>query len=338
MLQRRARSLPSGRESRLFELVCGPFGRDEGLAWALPVSLQSQNDSFISGSHFVRITNEVRMISPRTLLTTGQLVLLGVAAFLSASTVNALVAGHYRPHPEVPVVAAPAQSPVAKHPLAYYQLITTKDVFNPARAEPEPQAQVSPLQAKLLGTAPGAGMDSFAIIEDDTNKTQELYRIGDKLQNRTLAKVEWDRVTLKNGQTEETLEIVKPAGKPGAVPAAAVAASGGIEKRSDTEFAIDRAEVDKSLENMNQLFTQIRAVPHFQDGKAAGFRLFAIKQDSVFEKIGLKNGDIITRINGNELSDPARAMSMIQELKNEGRITVDVNRNRQPTTLSYEIR
>ncbi|HUE39319.1 MAG TPA: type II secretion system protein GspC [Candidatus Binatia bacterium] len=279
------------------------------------------------------------MISPRTLLTTGQLVLLVLAAFLSASTVNALVAGRFRSRPMLSVSAPAVQAaPPSKHPLAYYQPITAKDVFNPPRAEPEPQAaQVSQLQAKLLGTAPGAGMDSYAIIEDDTNKTQELYRVGDKLQNRTLASVEWDRVVLKSGQGEEVLEIVKPSGKPGAaIPVASSA--GGIEKRSDTDYAIDRAEVDKSLENMNQLFTQIRAVPHFQDGKAAGFRLFAIKQDSVFEKIGLKNGDIITRINGNELTDPARAMSMIQELRNEGRITVDVNRNRQPTTLSYEIR
>jgi len=58
----------------------------------------------------------------------------------------------------------------------------------------------------------------------------------------------------------------------------------------------------------------------------------------MFEKIGLKNGDIVTRINGNELSDPARAMSLLQDLRNEGRITVDVNRNRQSTTLNYEIR
>jgi general secretion pathway protein C len=279
------------------------------------------------------------MISPRTLLTTGQLVLLGVAAFLSASTVNALVAGRFRSHPTASVTTPAAEAPpVTKHPLAYYQPITTKDVFNPPRAEPEPQAQISQLQAKLLGTAPGSGMDSYAIIEDDANKTQELYRIGDRLQNRTLARVEWDRVVLKSGQGEEVLEIVKPSGKPGTPAPAAASGGGGIEKRSDTEFAIDRAEVDKSMENMNQLFTQIRAVPHFQDGKSAGFRLFAIKQDSVFEKIGLKNGDIITRINGNELTDPARAMSLIQELRNEGRITVDVNRNRQPTTLSYEIR
>lgn len=280
------------------------------------------------------------MVSPRTLLTTGQLVLLAVAAFLSASTVNAWIAGRLREHPTLAVAEPAGVALPTKHPLAYYAQVTAKDIFNPPRAvEAAPQAQAPALNAKLLGTAPGAGMDSFAIIEDDANKMQQLYRIGDKIQNHTLASVGWDRVVLKSPQGEETLRIVEPSGKPGASAAAPPPPSGGgIQQKSDTEFVIDRAEVDKAMDNLNQLFTQVRAVPHFQDGKAAGFRLFAIRQDSVFEKIGLKNGDIVTRVNGNELTDPARAMSLIQELRSEGRVTVDVSRNRQPTTLNYEIR
>jgi general secretion pathway protein C len=279
------------------------------------------------------------MISPRTLLTTGQLALLGLAALFSASTVNAWIAGRFRSRPALSASQPAEAAPATKHPLAYYAPITTKDVFNPPRAAgPEQQVQTVPLNAKLLGTAPGVGIDSFAIIHDEANKTEQLYRVGDKLQNRTLIGVEWGRVVLEGSQGEEILKIVEPGGKAGTAPAAPAAGSGSVQQRGDSDFVIDRAEVDRAMENMNQLFTQIRAVPHFQDGKAAGFRLFAIKQDSVFEKIGLKNGDIITRINGNELTDPARAMALIQELRNEGRVTVDVNRNRQPATLNYEIR
>jgi len=277
------------------------------------------------------------MISPRTLLATGQLVLLAVAAFLSASTVNAWIAGRFRVHPTLSDAPAPvAAAPATKHPLAYYAPITDRDVFNPPRAAQPAGEAPSALNAKLLGTAPGAGMDSFAIIADEDAKTQKLYRVGDTLQGRTLARVEWSRVVLKSAQGEEVLQIVEPTGRPGAAPPPA--AAGGIEKRTDTDFVIDRTEVDKAMENMNQLFTQVRAVPHFQDGKAAGFRLFAIHQDSVFEKIGLKNGDIVSRINGNDLTDPARAMSLIQELRSEGKISVELTRNRQPTTMTYEIR
>jgi general secretion pathway protein C len=280
------------------------------------------------------------MISPRTLVTASQLALLGLAAFLSASTVNAWIAGRFRSHPMLTSTEAPAEAaPASKRALAYYAPITAKDIFNPPRAAaPDAQPQTVPLNAKLLGTAPGAGIDSFAIIQDEANKMQQLYRVGDKVQNRTLTGVEWDRVVLESSQGEEVLKIAEPIGKPSVAAAVPAPGSDSVQQRGENDFVIDRTEVDKAMENMNQLFTQIRAVPHFQDGKASGFRLFAIKQDSVFEKIGLKNGDIVTRINGNELTDPARAMSLLQDLRNEGRITVDVNRNRQSTILNYEIR
>jgi general secretion pathway protein C len=298
--------------------------------------LQAQIDSFISHRDF----SAFFMIDQRTLLTGGQLFLLALAALFAATTVNGVVASRLarRPTPKLadPPPAAPVQ---VKRPQSYYAAITEKDIFNPPRpvAEAAP-VQVSELKAKLLGTAPGHGMESFAIIEDQTNKKQELYRVGDKLQGRAVHRIEWDRVVLKNGDREEILKLAEGTGLPGAPEPPTSAEGVGIQARGENDFLIERAEVDKAMENMNQLFTQMRAVPHFQDGKAAGFRLFAIRRDSIFDKIGLKNGDIINKVNGNELTDPARAMALIQELRNEGRVSVDVTRNREPTTLNYEIR
>ena len=61
------------------------------------------------------------MISLRTLLTTSQLGLLAVAALLSASTVNAWVAGRFRDPPQLRISAPPPDvAPTARRPLAYY--------------------------------------------------------------------------------------------------------------------------------------------------------------------------------------------------------------------------
>ena len=46
------------------------------------------------------------------------------------------------------------------------------------------------------------------------------------------------------------------------------------------------------------LLTQARAVPYFKQGKSVGLRLFAIKAGSLFEKIGLKNGDKVVAMSG----------------------------------------
>jgi len=103
-------------------------------------------------------------------------------------------------------------------------------------------------------------------------------------------------------------------------------------------FQVDRREVDHALENLNDLFTQARAVPYADGNGAQGFRLFSIKPQSLIERLGLKNGDIVQRVNGVEISDPSTAFSLLQDLQGHSQIRVDVLRNRQPVTLSYEIR
>src|SRR5262249_8594188 len=106
---------------------------------------------------------------------------------------------------------------------------------------------------------------------------------------------------------------------------------------SDTEFSVPRTEVDSALENMSQLFTQIRAVPHFEGGVSVGFRLFAIRRGSLFDRIGLKNGDIIRSINGSEMNDPTKAMALLQELRDARNLDVEITRNQQQQRLTYTI-
>jgi general secretion pathway protein C len=152
---------------------------------------------------------------------------------------------------------------------------------------------------------------------------------------------------LTRGGQDQVLELEGPAGLaalPGGVPRPAT--SVGLSRVSDkniqmvgeNEYIVDRAEVDNAFENMSNLFTQVRAVPHFEGGRSTGFRLFAIRQGSLFDKIGLKNGDIIQRINDADLNDPSRALALMQDMRNEEELTVEVIRNRQPQTLHYRFR
>ena len=157
----------------------------------------------------------------------------------------------------------------------------------------------------------------------------------------TLVRVEWDRVVLDRNGVEEVLELSSargPANAPASASGGAGAAGERIRKTADNKFVVDRRELEKTVENINEVFTQARAVPFFQDGKTVGFRVFAIKPGSVFEKIGLQNGDVIQRVNGVELTDPTKAISLFTELQNEGHIALDLQRNAQSKSFSYEIR
>ena len=277
------------------------------------------------------------------------LLLLAMMAFFGARIASTLVAARLGAPPLPPVTAAaPVIAPVVVEPESAYARIAEGDVFNAVkRAGPEPGTATTfkrtDLNLKLWGTALAHDpAQSFAIIEDQAARRQVLYRVGDTiLEVAVLARVEWDRVVLTRDGAEEMLEIssARASGKEGAAAGAAPAAGGArIRKTADTKFVIDRRELEKTVANINEVFTQARAVPFFQDGKTIGFRVFAIKPGSVFEKIGLQNGDVVQRVNGVELTDPTKAISLFTELQNEGHIAVDLQRNKQTKNFSYEIR
>ena len=301
-------------------------------------------------------------LSPRYLVWVN-FVLLAMLAYWGASTVSVAIAARLTPPPEVRL--SPPPPPLAREPnraASYYAAIQSRDIFNSAKPElakpPEAPPKPTELKLKLWGVVVHTDApSSYCVIEDLTSRKQDLYRTGATVAgSATVKSIEWDRVILDRDGRDEILDLAPPQG--GALPAgmasvrgaagaapivpaapAAVAepaaADSRIQQVAEGQYVIERSEVDSALDNMNQLFTQVRAVPHFEGGKSTGFRLFAIRQGSLFDKIGLKNGDVIQRVNGSELSDPARALALFQELRSEREITVDVLRNKEQKTLSY---
>ncbi|MEO8604859.1 MAG: type II secretion system protein GspC [bacterium] len=291
--------------------------------------------------------------SPRYLVVVN-LILLALAAYSASSIVGTALAARLIPPPEVFLSPPPApleQSPVK--PANYYALIPKRDIFNSAKAPveaPPAVAQppaVSQLKLKLWGTAVNVSGSSYSIIEDQGARKQGVYGINSPVPGgATVKAIEWDRVVLLHNGKDEVLELDKAAlgGAGKAVPAQARPISppgngdaSGITQTAENEFAVPRTEVDSALENMSQLFTQVRAVPHFEGGESVGFRLFAIRRGSLFDKIGLKNGDIIRSINGNPMNDPGKAMGLMQELRDTTNLRVEATRNQQPVTLTYNI-
>lgn len=312
-------------------------------------------------------------LSPRYLIWVN-LVLLAFGAYWGARTVNSAVAA--RLAPPLKVHLTPEPPPLEKEPRrapSYYDVISNRDIFNSARPEVAPPAETpkpTELRLKLWGVVLHDDGSSFCVIEDLTTRQQELYRVDDLVASVARVKnVEWDKVVLDRDGRDEILELEKPAGG-GPVAVAAVgggvnrlgnraaarrgragqvgspagaadagqADSGGIRMVADGEYEIERSELDAALDNMNQLFTQIRAVPHFQGGKSTGFRLFAIRQNSIFDRIGLRNGDIIQSVNGTDVSDASKALSLFQDLRNVPQVNVKYIRNKEEGTLNYTFR
>jgi type II secretion system protein C len=106
--------------------------------------------------------------------------------------------------------------------------------------------------------------------------------------------------------------------------------------RDGDVFKISRSEVDTALSDINKLYTDIRAVPYFKDGKASGFKLLSVKRGSLFDKLGLRRGDILKMINGTVL-DIQSGMQTFNTLKSESNFELHLERRGTEQSFKYEI-
>jgi type II secretion system protein C len=286
-----------------------------------------------------------------------------VIPYFAARTVSAMIKLHYAANVVTRPLVSTADSPVAagaSRPLVEYNIIKERDIFNLAPA-PEISAPVEKenLNITLLGTSHlSGGAHEFVIVEDQAGN-QELYRLGEMIPNvGRLVHVGKNRAIILHNGHRVAIEIpknsldpsgnddedVRPRGlrspfirNPMIRRGLPAAKAGGISKLGPNKYLVERSTINSDAQNMSQLLTEVRALPVMQNGTSNGFQLSEIQPGSLFEQIGLQNGDILTAVSGQQLSDPAQALQMFSTLTTRSFITLNVLRNGIPLQLSYTI-
>lgn len=161
----------------------------------------------------------------------------------------------------------------------------------------------------------GEEIDGMARIRD-IQRYKVIFR---NLQNRKLEYIE----------IKEENKIQMGVASNGTTPSA-----GDVQ----TNFTFTRTQINKYLDNLPQVLQDAKAVPYIapgSGGEVSGFKLVAIKTGSIYEKLGLKRGDIIKGVNGEPVDSPNKAMELYQALKNSDSIQLEINRDGSATTLNY---
>jgi len=85
------------------------------------------------------------------------------------------------------------------------------------------------------------------------------------------------------------------------------------------------------------LARQARVVPAFKDGEPQGFKVFGVRPGSLPRLLGLKNGDLISAVNGAPLRSIDDAMRVISELRRARQFTLTGERKGEPLKVSLTI-
>jgi general secretion pathway protein C len=110
----------------------------------------------------------------------------------------------------------------------------------------------------------------------------------------------------------------------------------GIEKRDDITI-IPKDLLSSYTKDVNKIWKAIGIGEHRTNGKLDGFVVNFVKKGSVFEHIGLKKGDILKSVNGEELDGYNSAFSIFRNINDIEDLTITILRNNKEMELEYEI-
>jgi general secretion pathway protein C len=269
-------------------------------------------------------------------------VLLAAGVLLTARDIISLAAGVRDEMPETRGKA------IAKHkvlpPLADYASVVKENVFgfpaaelrdlSSSASEPEP-----PSSAILIGTVTG-GLN-YAILL--MGSREEVFRAGDEIPGLgRLKSVSRDFITVTGQASQRKLQLADIAkikevlGQNASAPLAQRPPM--VREASKSSYIVDKGAVADAIENPTKILTHARMLPNLVDGVQEGFVLSEVKPGGVFHELGLRNGDVLLRINRFEISGPDAALRAFTALRGLDRVELDVIRGGNRQTLTYLIR
>jgi len=207
----------------------------------------------------------------------------------------------------------------------------------PVKTAPVAAVKIPPLALKLWGTVV-AGDSSIAILAVDGKPEQKIFHLHETIADGVTLELVWaDAVEVLDHAEKRRIELRKPAGAITSQQLSAYQASPLPPVAGMVQRNISRKMINRQTRNFSTLLSQARVIPHFANGKADGFVINNIVPNSLFQQIGLRNGDIIRKVNQKVISSAAQAMQLYQSLQKAAEIQLEVERAGQIQTINYHI-
>ena len=284
-------------------------------------------------------------ISLKQYLTVLNLLLIGGIVYFGVNAFYELMA--IRLDPGQPDQSARSKVPTTIkekiRPLSHYDAIKERNLFKTDATADIKAPPIDPdtlkkteLNLKLWGTVTGLKDQTYAVIEESKTRKQNLYREGDTIQNATVKRVLREKVVLNVDGKDEVLEIEKVKSRVSYTPRARPDRTS--RKIRPQRITLRRAQIENALEDVNKLLTQVNIRPHYTDGKPDGLLLTRIRPRSIFLRMGLRNGDIITGVNDAPLQSVDDALKFYESLRSADNVTLQLKRRGRSRTIDYRIR
>jgi general secretion pathway protein C len=241
------------------------------------------------------------------------------------------------PQQMIPAPSAQASKPSREEDLntvANLHLFGVAGAGKPMR-QIEKKAPVTRLNLTLHGVFVDEDPEQGAAIIGTSGSTQKYYKVGAPVMNGvTLGGVFADRVVLMRNGQPEVLRFPKV---PSSGSSSRIASLPVASTRSASNNASLRGYRKEFQQEPLKIFEHVRFVPVRSRDGLKGYRVLPQKNRELYNKLGIRPSDLVTAVNGVNLTNDQEAMKLMGMLKDASTIQVDIVRNGQPQSLTFSL-
>ncbi|OGI67022.1 MAG: hypothetical protein A2W18_02050 [Candidatus Muproteobacteria bacterium RBG_16_60_9] len=219
------------------------------------------------------------------------------------------------------------------------QTLLTANLFGQAAPTAKPAVSLEAIPLSSLSLVLTGVMvtpaGSFALISADGGP-EAPFTIGQEIStNVSLYAVYSDRALIRRGAAIESLmlkDVAQSLADGSIVGPNRVTGRPPVQRNSSNNFTVDREQLTQQMQTP-EFLTQALMVPN----AGGGFLVREIQPGSVYEKLGLRVGDVINTVNGQTVNSVEDVMRLYSQFGTASNVQIDVRRAGRSESLTYNL-
>lgn len=196
------------------------------------------------------------------------------------------------------------------------------------------------LGIELVGTVCGSPAVSRAIIKNTNTKALGLYRPGETVAGATIQSIQLNAVILLHNGQRKALNL-KAAETGRSADSSGPAQSKVKTPKAAPYLPANRVRPQNAAASkfgyVEEILSKAAIEPYGDNGIVEGLRITGLEKVPAAELIGLENGDIIRRVNGQQLTSLQKAFQVFQKAKSQPSISMELSRGDVTKELTFDL-
>ena len=120
-------------------------------------------------------------------------------------------------------------------------------------------------------------------------------------------------------------------------PSTSQPAIAGVSSSEQDHYMVERGALMEQLSDINRVISSMLVSPSYDNGEFVGYRVTRMRDDAPLQALGIQRGDIINRINGEEINNPQMLFDMLGKIGDINAVSLDITRENEKKTIFVEI-